>query len=396
VSDATTVAGSSVAGSSVAGSSVAGSSVAGSGAAGSGWASSGATAPAAAISTRALAKRFGDVVALDGLDLDVPAGSIFGLLGPNGAGKTTTLRLLLGLAHPTAGSATVAGVPVAGAGAGDGRVHARIGYLDQSPRYYGWMRGRELLELAGRLHGLSGPVLRARVDEVLDLVGIADAARRRIGGYSGGMRQRLGIGAAIVGRPAVLFLDEPVSSLDPEGRRDVLAIVERLRGTATVVLSTHVLTDVERVCDRVAILHRGKLVVESPLDDLVARYAPPTFRIEVAGSGEGGDDVRRAADAARLTEILRMSAGVTDARADGPVVTVRVPDPETAGMRLLGILASAGVLIDSLARVRPTLEDVFLDLVGTPLPPEPPARGAAGAAGPGPAWSTGVDPGKRS
>jgi ABC-2 type transport system ATP-binding protein len=341
-----------------------------------------------AISTRALGKRFGDVVALDGLDLDVPAGSVFGLLGPNGAGKTTTLRLLLGLAHPTAGTATVAGVPVAGPGAGDGRVHARIGYLDQSPRYYGWMRGRELLELAGRLHGLSGPDLRARVDEVLDLVGIADAARRRIGGYSGGMRQRLGIGAAIVGRPAVLFLDEPVSSLDPEGRRDVLMIVERLRGTATVVLSTHVLTDVERVCDRVAILHRGKLVVESPLEDLVARYAPPTYRVEVAGDG---DDDRRAADAERLAAILRASAGVTDARTDGAVITVRVPDPEAAGMRLLGILAGAGIPIDALARVRPTLEDVFLDLVGTPLPPEPPATGAAG-----PAWSSAVDPGKRS
>ena len=351
------------------------------------------TPAAPAISTRALAKRFGDVVALDGLDLDVPAGSVFGLLGPNGAGKTTTLRLLLGLARPTAGSATVAGVPVAGPGAGDGRVHARIGYLDQSPRYYGWMRGRELLELAGRLHGLSGRALRRRVDEVLELVGIADAARRRIGGYSGGMRQRLGIGAAIVGGPAVLFLDEPVSSLDPEGRRDVLAIVERLRGTATVVLSTHVLTDVERVCDRVAILHRGKLVVESPLDDLVARYAPPTYRVEVAGDG---DDPRRAADATRLAEVLRATAGVTEARTDGPIVIVRVPDPETAGTRLLGILAGAGVPIDSLARVRPTLEDVFLDLVGTPLPPEPPARGAAGAGGPGPAWSIGVDPGKKS
>jgi ABC-2 type transport system ATP-binding protein len=364
---------------------------------------------APAISTRALAKRFGDVVALDGLDLVVPAGSVFGLLGPNGAGKTTTLRLLLGLAHPTAGSATVAGVPVAGPvagpGAGGGRVHARIGYLDQSPRYYGWMRGRELLELAGRLHGLSGPALRARVDEVLELVGIADAARRRIGGYSGGMRQRLGIGAAIVGRPAVLFLDEPVSSLDPEGRRDVLAIVERLRGTATVVLSTHVLTDVERVCDRVAILHRGKLVVESPLDDLVARYAPPTFRIEVAGDG---DDARRAADAARLADVLRGAGGVAEARTDGPVVTVRVPDPETAGMRLLGILAGAGIPIDALARVRPTLEDVFLELVGMPLPPDAPAApgpphapatgaAAAGAAGTsGPAWSAGVDPGKRS
>jgi ABC-2 type transport system ATP-binding protein len=346
--------------------------------------------PSAAISTQGLTKRFGDVLALDGLDLTVPAGSIFGLLGPNGAGKTTTLRLLLGLAHATAGTATVAGISVAGPGAGDGRVQARIGYLDQSPRYYGWMRGRELLELAGRLHGLSGSELRGRVDEVLEVVGIADAARRRIGGYSGGMRQRLGIGAAIVGRPAVLFLDEPVSSLDPEGRRDVLSIVDQLRGSATVILSTHVLTDVERVCDRVAILHRGRLVVESPLDDLVARYAPPTFRIEVAGD----DDARRATDAQRLAEMLRPATGVAEVRADGPTITVRVPDPEAAGTRLLGLLATAGVPIDSFARVRPTLEDVFLDLVGTPLPPDEPAPGRGGA-GTGPAWPADVDPGKR-
>ena len=346
---------------------------------------------AAAISTRGLTKRFGDVLALDGLDLAVPAGSVFGLLGPNGAGKTTTLRLLTGLARPTAGSATVAGVAVAGPGSEDGRVQARIGYLDQAPRYYGWMRGRELVTLAGRLHGLRGSELRGRVDEVLDLVGIADVARRRIGGYSGGMRQRLGIGAAIVGRPAVLFLDEPVSSLDPEGRRDVLAIVDRLRGSATVILSTHVLTDVERVCDSVAILHRGRLVVESPLDDLVARYAPPTFRIEVAGDG---DDARRTADAERLAAALRPANGVAEVRVDGPSVTVRVPDPETAGTHLLELLANAGIPIDSFARVRPTLEDVFLDLVGSPLPPDEPLPGRGGV-GAGPAWPTGIDPGKR-
>ena len=358
----------------------------GAGAAASGAPGAGA---AAAISTNGLSKRFGDVLALDSLDLAVPAGSVFGLLGPNGAGKTTTLRLLLGLAHPTAGSATVAGVAVAGPGSGDGRVQARIGYLDQSPRYYGWMRGRELLELAARLHGLRGTELRGRVDEVLELVGIADAARRRIGGYSGGMRQRLGIGAAIVGRPAVLFLDEPVSSLDPEGRRDVLGIVDRLRGTATVVLSTHVLTDVERVCDRVAILHRGRLVVESPLDDLVARYAPPTFRIEVAGDG---DDARREADAVRLADLLRSAPEVSEVRATGPAVTVRVPDPEAASTRLLALLSTAGMPVDSFARVRPTLEDVFLDLVGSPLPPDEvaPARGTAG-----PSWPAGIDPGKR-
>jgi ABC-2 type transport system ATP-binding protein len=345
-----------------------------------------------AISARALTKRFGDVLALDALDLDVPAGSIFGLLGPNGAGKTTTLRLLLGLAHATSGGATVAGVDIRRSG-DTGALGRRIGYLDQAPRYYGWMRGRELLELAGRLHGLRGAARRARVTEVLELVGIADAGGRRVGGYSGGMRQRLGIGAAVVGRPQVLFPDEPVSSLDPEGRRDVLEIVERLRGTATVVLSTHVLTDVERVCDRVAILDRGRLVVESPLEDLIGRYAPPTYRIEVAGDG---DDGRLAADAARLAGILVGTEGVTDARAAGPVVTVRVADPEAASTRLLAALVAAGTPIDALARVRPTLEDVFLDLVGRRIAPEEVEAPGAQPPAAGPSWPAGTDPGRRA
>jgi ABC-2 type transport system ATP-binding protein len=349
-----------------------------------------ATDPAAAISTRALTKRFGDVLALDGLDLDVPAGSIFGLLGPNGAGKTTTLRLLLGLAHPTQGDATVAGVDIRRS-ADTGALGSRIGYLDQAPRYYGWMKGGELVEMAGRLHGLRGSALRARAAEVLELVGIEDAARRRIGGYSGGMRQRLGIGAAVIGRPEVLFLDEPVSSLDPEGRRDVLEIVERLRGTATVVLSTHVLTDVERVCDRVAILDHGRLVVESPLEDLIGRYAPPTYRIEVAGDG---DDARRTTDAERLAGLLGGTDGVTDARAAGPVVTVRVADPETASARLLAALVAAQTPIDSLARVRPTLEDVFLDLVGRRISPEEVEAPGTRPPAAGPSWSAGVDPGR--
>ena len=355
-------------------------------------ASAGASAaPVPAIVTRGLGKRFGDVQALEGLDLEVPADSVFGLLGPNGAGKTTTLRLLLGLAHPSAGGATVAGVDIRSAAA-TGALGRRIGYLDQSPRFYGWMRGRELIEMAARLHGLRGQVLEARIAEVLELVGIADAAGRRIGGYSGGMRQRLGIGAAVVGRPQVLFLDEPVSSLDPEGRRDVLEIVERLRGTATVILSTHVLTDVERVCDRVAILDRGHLVVASPLEDLIGRYAPPTFRVEIAGDG---DDEARTMAAERLAETLRMADGVTDARPAGPAVTVRVADPDAASLRVLSVLAGAGVPIDSMARVRPTLEDVFLDLVGRRIDPDELAAPGSQPRAAGPAWSTGVDPGRR-
>jgi ABC-2 type transport system ATP-binding protein len=237
----------------------------------------GGGAGAPAIEARGLTKRYGEVLALDALDLAVPAGSVFGFLGPNGAGKTTTLRLLTGLGRPTAGSATVAGVAVGRVGL-DLATH--IGYLDQDPRFYGWMTGRELLAFVGRAYGLAGAALRARVDEVLEIVGLTDAAHRRVGGYSGGMRQRLGVGQAMLPRPSVLFLDEPVSALDPEGRRDVLELIGRLRGTATVFMSTHILTDVERICDRVAILDHGRLVAEAPIDELLARHARPILELD--------------------------------------------------------------------------------------------------------------------
>src|ERR1035437_95433 len=182
----------------------------------------GSPAAPGAVVVRGLTKRYGDILALDRLDLDVPAGSIFGFLGPNGAGKTTTLRLLTGLGRPTAGVSTVDGVATM---TGGRELTRRIGYLDQDPRFYSWLTGRELLTLVGRIYGIDARDLRGRVDEVLALFGLTEAAGRRIGGYSGGMRQRLGGGQAVLTRPAVLFLDEPVSSLDPGGRRDALALI---------------------------------------------------------------------------------------------------------------------------------------------------------------------------
>jgi ABC-type glutathione transport system ATPase component len=168
------------------------------------WPALPATADAAVVTT-GLSKRYGaGVVALEGLNLTVPSGSIFGFLGPNGAGKTTTLRLLTGLATASGGTGSVAGIKIGGTG---GDLARNIGYLDQDPRFYGWMRGRELLNMVGELHGLHGAALKQRVGEVLEIIGLTDAANRRIGGYSGGMRQRLGIGQALINQPRVLFLD---------------------------------------------------------------------------------------------------------------------------------------------------------------------------------------------
>jgi ABC-2 type transport system ATP-binding protein len=326
------------------------------------------TGDGSAIATAALTKRFGDVLAVDGLTFSVPAGSVFGFLGPNGAGKTTTVRLLVGLARPTAGSATVAGLD---ATTGGRALAARIGYLDQDPRFYGWMTGRELLELVGRLHGLAGSELRRRVGEVLELVGLEAAARRRIGGYSGGMRQRLGIGQAMLNRPAVLFLDEPVSSLDPEGRRDVLEIVERLRGEATVLLSTHILSDVERVCDRVAILDHGRLVTEAQIDELLERHAAPILELDPEPGQEGPVRV--------LVDRLRAAPWTRDVLAEHGLVRVVTTDPARAATEILPMVADTGVVLARFERVRPSLEDVFLRLVGADETSLPVASGTAAA-----------------
>ena len=310
---------------------------------------------AQAIETHGLSKRFGRVLALENLDLAVPRGSIFGFLGPNGAGKTTTLRLLTGLAQPSSGSATVAGVA---ATAGDGRLTRNIGYLDQDPRFYGWMTGRELLEFVGRLYDLHGYELSQRVGDVLEIIGLGEAANRRLGGYSGGMRQRLGIGQALINRPQVLFLDEPVSSLDPEGRREILALIDGLRGKATVVLCSHILGDVERVCDQVAILNLGHLVAQGPIDDLLDRYAQPVYELQPEA---------HVPDAlARLSQALSQQPWVAQVSSTPDSVRVFVTDPKQAAASMIQVVAATNVPLVRFERMRPTLEDVFVRLVARP------------------------------
>jgi ABC-2 type transport system ATP-binding protein len=318
----------------------------------------GGAAPAdgapASIRVEGLTRRYpGGVLALDGLSLAVPAGSVFGLLGPNGAGKTTTLRLLAGLTRPTAGRATVAGTVVA-----DDPLAVRrsLGYLEQDPRAYGWMTGREQLALLGRLHGLRGSALAGAVDDALARVDLRAAADRRTATYSGGMRQRLGIAGALVHRPPIIVLDEPASSLDPEGRRDVLELIASLRGGSTVLFSTHVLADVERICDRVAILDHGRLVIEGALGELLDSYALPVYRVEA----EPG----QAAALEGLAGRLRAADWVTGASVDHGLLTIAVSDPAGAGLALLPAITAAGVSVISVARARPTLEDVFLRLTG--------------------------------
>jgi len=283
--------------------------------------------------------------------LDVPNGSIFGVLGPNGAGKTTLLRLLTGLAHPTAGGATVAGFDIA---RDRGELRRRISFLDQSPQYYGWMRGRELLEFVGALFHMRGAELSSRVDEVLQLTGLTDAARRRVGGYSGGMRQRLGLAQALINRPQVLFLDEPASSLDPGGRHDILQIIAGLRGSATVFMASHILADVERVCNSVAIIDRGRLIVSSSVEELQERYAQPIFLLEPEPGPTGKSE--------QLVAALRGAPWAGGVALEQGVIRVIARDPAAATREILPLVTAQGAELLRFERGRPSLEDIFLRL----------------------------------
>ncbi len=306
----------------------------------------------AAIRIEGLHKSFGQVRALDGLSLAIEPGSVFGFLGPNGAGKTTTIRILTGLAHADAGQAWIDGVEVTADRRGVGN---RIGYLPQDPSFYPWMTAREFLDHVGRVFGLPGRERGARTEELLRLVGLVEAADRRVGGFSGGMGQRLGIAQALVNRPPVLLLDEPVSGLDPAGRRELLQLIERLRGQCTVFMSTHILADVERVCDTVGIIHRGRLVAEAPQQDLLERYAIPAFEVEV--------DHSLAEPLTAWAESLRAHRWVASVSLDRATARVVVSDVETARRELLASALASGLALTRYEIVRPSLEDVFLRLV---------------------------------
>ncbi len=306
-----------------------------------------------AVRIEELCKVFGTFQALDGLSLTVEQGAVFGFLGPNGAGKTTTIRILTGLAHATSGRAWVAEKEVTASGH---EIAHHIGYLPEEPAFYPWMNPREFLDYVGRVFDISAAERSARAKELLALAGLEEAAKRRIGGFSKGMRQRLGLAQALFNHPEVLFLDEPASALDPAGRKEVLDFIEQLRGQCTVFMSTHILADVERVCDTVGIIARGKLVTAAPRDALLAQYAIPAFELEV--------DVQSEAGLTPWSEVLRQERWVKTISLDGLVARVVVNDVETAKRELLASITQAGLILARYEIMRPSLEDVFLQLVG--------------------------------
>jgi ABC-2 type transport system ATP-binding protein len=295
------------------------------------------------IATTALVKRYGDIVAVDGVDLTVERGDVFGYLGPNGAGKTTLLRILLGLIRPTSGSAKLFGRDplVDGARALDG-----VAGFVEGPRFYSYLSGRKNLEL---LADYDGDGARSRIDGVLELVELRDRAKDRVGGYSHGMRQRLGIAASLLRQPRLLLLDEPTTGLDPAGMRDMRDLVRRLAGEGiTILLSSHLLNEVEDLCNRVAIIRKGSIVYEGPLKELLATAATG-YRL-------------RATDPDRARVVLLSQRGV-----DGVSLgegQLRFTADEDAVARAAIALGQARIGITALIPETASLEELFLGLTG--------------------------------
>ncbi len=313
-----------------------------------------ATSNGTVVRTEGLSKSYKGVDALKGLDLDVSEHSIFGFLGPNGAGKTTTIKLLLGLARPTAGTATVFGRDIVEDSLD---IRRRIGYLAQDPRYYDNMTARETLRFRTGFY-YSGPAgaVESRVAEILELVGLADRADRAIKGFSGGERQRLGIGQALINSPDLLILDEPAASLDPMGRRDVLDVMRNLRAETTIFYSTHILADVQRVSDTVAILNRGELVTEASIEELLAGSGGTIYTIVLRGDTAEVHERVLSRDWVDSIDVSPSQGGST--------WQVSVNDDKAAEAQLMRLVSSDEHLtVSEFGRKEMDLEDVFMDLV---------------------------------
>ncbi len=301
-----------------------------------------------AIEVSGLVKQFKQHRALDQLSFSVPEGSVFGFLGPNGAGKTTTIRILLGLAHADGGSASVLGADVL---TDPQQVAPQVGFLPDVPSFYPWMRADEYLRFCASLFGLSGTATTRRVDLLLELAGLQGVATP-IGGFSRGMKQRLGVAQAMINSPRLLILDEPTSALDPMGRHDVLNLITALRGSTTIFFSTHILSDVERVCDRVLVLASGRAVAADRTEALRARYGgSQKLRVELVEQH------------AALPEALAGEHWLTGLERRGEAWMIDVIDMTAAHHRLPGIVASQGWGLRRLEPVEASLEDAFVQLI---------------------------------
>lgn len=298
------------------------------------------------VEVRNLRKRYGRTEAVSGISFGIGEGRCVALLGPNGAGKTTTLGMLSGLLKPTEGSIVFHGL--------EGRdIRQAIGYLPQFPAFYNWMTVREFLEFAGKLAHMHARDARQRTDELLERVGLKQVANRRIGRLSGGMKQRLGIAQALVHRPRLVLLDEPVSALDPAGRRDVLDLIRTIKQEATILFSTHVLHDAEAICDDLLILNQGKLAVAGALEEVRNQYRQPLVMIQSDRSLE------------KWAKGLgnRLNGLVKECDVAGTTARLLLTDLEQGKRAVLADLVAEEIPVNKFEVAEMTLEDVFMKVV---------------------------------
>jgi ABC-2 type transport system ATP-binding protein len=305
-----------------------------------------------AVQLNGLTKMYGPKAALDHVDLTVHAGSIFGLLGPNGAGKTTALRILAGLAHPTSGQAVVLGQDVRAA---TNELRQQIGFLPDVPGFYNWMTAPEFLSFVGGLFSLDQATLETRSAALLDFAGLS-GVKGRIGTFSRGMKQRLGVAQALINSPRLLLLDEPTSALDPIGRKGILDMIGSLAGRTTVLFSTHILADVERVCDTVAVLNQGQVVVESTIEELKRRH------------GRSQGLLVEVDDPELLSRALVGLDWVRQVERHGATLRISVNSMATAERVLPAVLANTRLALHRLEAEEVSLEEVFVELVGQGRP----------------------------
>lgn len=309
--------------------------------------------PSPAVEALSLGKVYGRTVGLDGLSLAVPRGQVFGLLGPNGAGKTTAVKLLLGLARPTSGAVRLLGEAPTAA-----RARLRVGFLPEHFRFQSWMTARDLLDFHGRLCRMPTDRRRHRSDHVLERLGLAEWGRHRVGSFSKGMTQRLGLAQALLCEPELVFLDEPTSALDPLGRLEVRDIIRDLRAAGvTVFLNSHLLGEVEATCDRVAIMKAGRVVTEGSLTDLVG----PTIELEIrardlSDSAVGG--------LARWGRVRRAPDGAPQGPTGETATVLLALDGEDAVGAVTRHLVESGADVRSITPRRTSLEEIFVRIVG--------------------------------
>lgn len=292
---------------------------------------------------------FGDHEVLKGLDMDVPEHSVFGFVGQNGAGKTTTMKLILGLLKPLNGRIAVCGEEVT---YGETKTNRNIGYLPDVPEFYKYMTPGEYLKLCGEVTGMSKDRIKQRSGELLSLVGLANE-KRRIGGFSRGMKQRLGIAQALLNDPKLLICDEPTSALDPIGRKEILDILLSVKGKTTVVFSTHILSDVERICDNVAVLHKGNLALYGSLAKIKEHHRHNAFIIEFQNEKE----------AAAFSAYEEMKNQAINISMDNAIVTISISDTSFDGRFLIDLLARYKIVPQRFEVMEPTLESLFVETI---------------------------------